>query len=148
VQALHPAPTHGVQTQHDGVQTTTSRGASTAPEPSLTRPRNRPTRDPAPDGRDGAANAAQNQARRAVRQSGRPLVARHLAGRNVVGRSEPESQAFPPVCGQCDARATDPISARIVWLDADRTRSRRCPRCHPHAETDEFLGDTPEGTPE
>lgn len=37
----------------------------------------------------------------------------------------------PPVCGQCDARESDPVSARVVWLDADRTRSRRCPRCHP-----------------
>lgn len=37
----------------------------------------------------------------------------------------------PPVCGQCDARDTDPISARIVWLDADRQRCTPCPRCHP-----------------
>lgn len=36
-----------------------------------------------------------------------------------------------PVCGQCDARDSDPASARIVWLDAERTRSERCPRCHP-----------------
>jgi len=36
-------------------------------------------------------------------------------------------------CGECDARPSDPISARVVWLDADRTRSQRCPRCHPHA---------------
>lgn len=41
--------------------------------------------------------------------------------------------AAPPVCGQCDARPDDPVSARVVWLDADKTRSERCPRCHPAA---------------
>jgi hypothetical protein len=38
-----------------------------------------------------------------------------------------------PVCGQCDARPDDPISARVVWLDDERTRSERCHRCHPRA---------------
>lgn len=40
---------------------------------------------------------------------------------------------LPPVCGRCDARESDPVSARVVWLDADRTRSERCTRCHPAA---------------
>jgi hypothetical protein len=37
----------------------------------------------------------------------------------------------PPECGQCDARPGDPISARLVWSDHDRTRSTPCPRCAP-----------------
>jgi hypothetical protein len=41
--------------------------------------------------------------------------------------------ALSPVCGQCDARDGDPVSARVVWLDAERTQSTRCPRCHPRA---------------
>lgn len=40
--------------------------------------------------------------------------------------------ALPPPCGQCDARPGDPVSARVVWLNADRTESQRCPRCHPN----------------
>jgi hypothetical protein len=40
-----------------------------------------------------------------------------------------------PVCGQCDARDTDPISARVIWLDADRQHSRLCTQCHPAALT-------------
>lgn len=40
---------------------------------------------------------------------------------------------LPPPCGHCDARPNDPVSARIVWLDADRTRSKPCPHCHPSA---------------
>lgn len=41
--------------------------------------------------------------------------------------------SLPPICGLCDARDSDPVSARVVWLDAERTRSRRCTRCHPAA---------------
>lgn len=46
---------------------------------------------------------------------------------------------LPPLCGQCEANPAigaypaDPVSARIVWLDAKRTRSQLCPRCHPRA---------------
>lgn len=103
VHILHPAASHGVQTRLDGVQTTTSRGAKRAPEPSLNRPKNRPSPAPAVDD---------------------------------------TSAATPPVCGQCDARATDPISARIVWLDTERTRSQRCPRCHPHPDNPGPAGPT------
>lgn len=39
--------------------------------------------------------------------------------------------ATPPPCGQCDGRAGDPVSARLVWLDDDRTRSAPCPNCSP-----------------
>lgn len=45
----------------------------------------------------------------------------HLAARSVL----------PPLCGQCDAKDGDPVSARIVWLDPDRAGSKLCPRCHP-----------------
>jgi hypothetical protein len=96
VQPLRPVEGHGVQTRRHGVQTTTSRGARRAPEPSLNHPQNRPL--PGPGAHDEA------------------------------------TAAIPPVCGRCDARDTDPISARIVWLDEDRTRSQRCPRCHPHTD--------------
>lgn len=44
-----------------------------------------------------------------------------------------EGARTQPVCGQCDGRDSDPISARVVWLDEERTRSERCPRCHPAA---------------
>ncbi|RDI19659.1 helix-turn-helix domain-containing protein [Lentzea flaviverrucosa] len=42
----------------------------------------------------------------------------------------PEARSRPE-CGQCDARPGDPISARVVWLDADRVRSTPCPICSP-----------------
>lgn len=46
----------------------------------------------------------------------------------------PEARSpLPPPCGQCDARPDDPVSARVVWLDTDRTLSALCPRCHPSA---------------
>ena len=106
VYILHPAGAHGVQTQAHGVQTTTSRGARLAPEPSLNRSKNRPL----------------------------PGSALH----------DDASATVPPVCGRCDARAPDPISARIVWLDTERTRSQRCPRCHPHPDNP---GAAPAGGP-
>jgi hypothetical protein len=37
----------------------------------------------------------------------------------------------PRPCGQCDARPGDPVSARVVWLDTERSRSAFCSRCHP-----------------
>ena len=52
--------------------------------------------------------------------------------RNRPAPSAPEGHsAVPPVCGQCDARDSDPTSARVVWLDDDRTSSTPCPRCAP-----------------
>lgn len=51
---------------------------------------------------------------------------------NRPAPSSPDGRsAARPVCGQCDARDSDPISARVVWLDKDRTRSTPCPRCAP-----------------
>ena len=97
VQAVHPDAGHGAQT-------TTSRGASTAPEPSLNRPRSR--------------------------------LARHARAQRaaVLAVSAVEPRPVRPPCGQCDARDSDPVTARVVWLDADHTESIRCPRCHPHAQ--------------
>jgi hypothetical protein len=92
---MHPVEQHGVQTRARGVQTTTSRGAESAPEPSLNHPENRPARDRTTQPPGGGAVG--------------PL----------------------PVCGQCDARDLDPISARVIWLDTDRQHSQLCPRCHP-----------------
>jgi hypothetical protein len=97
VQTLHPVGSNGVQTLRNGVQTATSRGAESAPEPSLNHPKNRPARDRA---------------------------SAHSAAAGSGG-------SWLPVCGQCDGRPTDPVSARVIWLDAARENSRPCPRCHP-----------------
>lgn len=52
--------------------------------------------------------------------------------RTVPNRPENHSARSPQrPCGQCDARPGDPMSARVVWLDAERFRSVLCPRCHP-----------------
>jgi len=57
--------------------------------------------------------------------------------RNVLNHPSNRPAAGPratrPPCGQCDARPADPVSARLVWLDSERTRSAWCPRCHPRA---------------
>jgi hypothetical protein len=45
----------------------------------------------------------------------------------------PEARSLPSVCGECDARDSDPVSARVVWLDEDHTHSVPCPNCHPQA---------------
>ncbi|MEU4801308.1 helix-turn-helix domain-containing protein [Actinosynnema sp. NPDC023587] len=45
----------------------------------------------------------------------------------------PEARPLRPVCGHCDARDSDPISARVVWLNEDRTESALCHHCHPRA---------------
>lgn len=53
-------------------------------------------------------------------------------GNRPTREHAPEARSpLPPLCGQCDARPGDPVSARVVWLDTERTRSQRCPRCHP-----------------
>ncbi|WP_053723021.1 helix-turn-helix domain-containing protein [Saccharothrix sp. NRRL B-16348] len=52
--------------------------------------------------------------------------------KNRPAPSAPDGRsAGTPVCGHCDARDSDPVSARLVWLDEDRTRSTPCPRCAP-----------------
>lgn len=114
VQPLHPAPGHGVQTESHGVQTTTSRGATTAPEPSKNHPLNRPT--PAPARAPARTAPSATPAAASAPQSGPQSVSR---------------SSLPPPCGQCDARPGEPVNARIEWLDTDRHRSRPCPRCHP-----------------
>jgi hypothetical protein len=101
VQTLHPVGTHGVQTRRHGVQTTTPRGADSAPETSLNHPRNHPTRE---------------------RATTPPAAAAAVAGSGA---------SWLPVCGQCDGRPTDPVTARVIWLDTAREHSEPCPRCHP-----------------
>lgn len=61
----------------------------------------------------------------------RAFSAEHLAADAVPWA--PADAQLPPACGQCDARPGDPVSGRVVWLDAAKTRSRWCPRCHPRA---------------
>lgn len=52
--------------------------------------------------------------------------------RTVPNRPENRSaRDLDRPCGQCDARPSDPVSARVVWLDTERSRSTFCPRCHP-----------------
>jgi hypothetical protein len=53
------------------------------------------------------------------------------AAPRAAASAPPRSGGLPPLCGRCDARPGDPPTARIEWLDDDRTRSRPCPRCHP-----------------
>lgn len=95
VQSSHPADLHGVQSGSNGVQSTTERGANTAPETSF--------------------NHQGTKARRPARDRA----------------CAPEGPSLLPVCGQCDARESDPVSARVLWLDSERSRSRPCPRCNP-----------------
>jgi hypothetical protein len=57
------------------------------------------------------------------RPENRPSRERAPQGARAAGLS--------PVCGRCDARPDDPVSARVVWADDDRTRSTPCPRCTP-----------------
>ena len=60
----------------------------------------------------------------------------HPGNRPARGRERARPNAgtaLPTVCGQCDARNSDPVSARVVWLDDRREHSTPCPRCHPRA---------------
>jgi hypothetical protein len=56
--------------------------------------------------------------------------------RPAHGRTHDVRSPLSLPCGQCDARPNDPVSARVVWLDTDRTSSAPCPRCHPSAGPD------------
>lgn len=81
---------------------------------------------------DVVAEHAQRKSREAetVKYFIRAFSEEHLSVDAVPIR--PTSR-LPPVCGQCNAIESDPVSARVVWLDAERNRSRWCPRCHPKA---------------
>jgi hypothetical protein len=59
-----------------------------------------------------------------------PVLNRH-GNRPARERAPVARSPLPLPCGQRDARPDDPVSARVVWLDADRTRSMLCSRCHP-----------------
>jgi hypothetical protein len=77
VQSVHPAQAHGVQTPPNGVQTTTTRGAATAPEPSKNHPRNRPAHAPArAPGRDARPPALPGLCGQCDARPGDPASAR------------------------------------------------------------------------
>lgn len=93
-----------------------------------------------------AASVVAEYARRKARQADtvkylvQAFSAAHLPVSAAPAAEPVEARpALPPLCGQCEAKPAigaypeDPVSARIVWLDADRTRSQWCPRCHPRA---------------
>ncbi|HVV12778.1 helix-turn-helix domain-containing protein [Amycolatopsis sp.] len=103
-QPVHPAAADGVQRGRDGVQTTTSRGAVAAPEPSLNRP--------------GTTHARPQRGRR------RGPAAAGLA--ETGGR--PPAPERP--CGQCDGRPREPVATRLVWHGE---HSVPCPRCNPRS---------------
>ncbi|GAB2865299.1 helix-turn-helix domain-containing protein [Lentzea nigeriaca] len=74
---------------------------------------------------NGAPAATRRGASMTPEQSFKP-------SKNRPAPSAPTGRStVPPVCGQCDARDSDPVSARVVWLDTDRTRSNLCQNCHP-----------------
>jgi hypothetical protein len=50
-----------------------------------------------------------------------------------AARASPECRPLAPPCGQCDGRPNEPASTRVLWVDADKTQSEPCPRCHPQA---------------
>jgi helix-turn-helix protein len=65
-----------------------------------------------------------------------PRTVLNRPGNRPARERSPEAcSPLPPPCGDCDARPGDPVSARVVWLDADRTCSAHCPRCHPGASS-------------
>jgi hypothetical protein len=71
-----------------------------------------------------------------TRGANKALTRGKACPRNVLnhqGNHPARERTSAPPCGQCDARPGDPVSARLVWLDTDRTRSVLCPRCHPAA---------------
>lgn len=50
-----------------------------------------------------------------------------------ISESTPRLGVLRPVCGQCEGRDGDDISARVI--EGADGRLRKCPRCHPHAAT-------------
>lgn len=81
-------------------------------------------------GRQQGANGASAATKRGVSMTPEPSFNRP-GNRPAPSAPATGRSAVPPVCGQCDARDSDPVSARVVWLDEDRTRSTPCPRCAP-----------------
>ncbi|MEU0508599.1 helix-turn-helix domain-containing protein [Amycolatopsis sp. NPDC006125] len=81
------------------------------------------------DGVSSAPNGVSSAGERGVTTTPEPS---YNPSRNRPARERAPETArspLPPVCGQCDARESDPVSARVVW-DAD-DRCTPCPRCHP-----------------
>ena len=76
-----------------------------------------------------------------VRHSITAVWLHRLADSELPSPSQVSTPAstVPPVCGQCDARDGDGVAARIIIMtDAHGTeRGQKCPRCHPHAATEQ-----------
>jgi hypothetical protein len=98
-----------------------------------------------PDGRNAFPSAAMLTRYTRLSES---TVPRSLDGLEELGLTVPSDPAIVaacarahaearslllPVCGQCDARESDPVSARVIWQDEDHSQSTPCRRCHPHA---------------
>ncbi|MBP2323809.1 hypothetical protein JOF56_004194 [Kibdelosporangium banguiense] len=61
-----------------------------------------------------------------------PRTVLNRPGNRPARERAPQARSpLSPPCGQCDARLDDPVSARVLWLNAERTQSAKCPRCHP-----------------
>jgi DNA-binding transcriptional ArsR family regulator len=80
-------------------------------------------------GRQQSANGASAGTRRGV------MLTPETSLNQKMNRPAPSApggrSAVPAECGQCDARPGDPVSARLIWQDEDRTVSVPCPRCAP-----------------
>ncbi|MFC6091639.1 helix-turn-helix domain-containing protein [Saccharothrix lopnurensis] len=85
---------------------------------------------PAPTGRQQRMNGASAATKRGVGMTPETSL-NHKANRPAPSAPPAGRSAVPAECGGCDARPGDPISARVVWLDEDRSRSTPCPRCAP-----------------
>src|SRR5699024_9300337 len=76
-----------------------------------------------------------------VRHSITAVWLHRLADSELPSPSQGSTPAstVPPVCGQCDARDGDGVATRIIIMtDAHGTeRGQKCPRCHPHAATEQ-----------
>lgn len=80
-------------------------------------------------GRQQGTNGASAATKRGVSMT--PETSLNRPGTRPAPSAPAGRSARPPLCGRCEARASDPVSARVIWLDKDRTRSTLCPHCHP-----------------
>lgn len=80
-------------------------------------------------GRQQSTNGAPAATKRGVMLTPEPSF--NHQGTRPAPSAPAGRSAVPLPCGRCDARASDPVSARVIWLDKDRTRSTLCPHCHP-----------------
>jgi hypothetical protein len=91
---------------------------------------------PPADQHEGQTQQAWGASNDATRGKGCPQTTLNRQKSRPAREHAPEARSpLPPPCGQCDARPDDPVSTRLVWLDADRSRSALCPHCHPAANS-------------